>query len=89
MVKWITKLSNNGFVTLFEAWESNGQTEKSHFTHKKLLSAWLSIKNNLPYLFAFEQVDDISNKKASSDDIYFYLTGYKRQLLVRRAIIRQ
>jgi hypothetical protein len=29
------------------------------------------------------------NKKAFSDDIYFYLTGYKRQLLVRRAIIRQ
>jgi hypothetical protein len=31
---------------------------KTHFTHKKLRSAWRSIKNNLPYLFVFEYYNE-------------------------------
>ncbi len=30
-------------------------TQKSHYTHKRLRSAWLSLKRNLSWLFVFEQ----------------------------------
>ncbi|GHT59267.1 hypothetical protein FACS18945_5570 [Bacteroidia bacterium] len=72
LVKNITELSKNEFITQFYEWENrwlsflkersvDEQTKKSHFTHKKLRSAWLSIRNNLPYLFVFEQVKDMPN----------------------------
>jgi hypothetical protein len=67
LVKIITKLSENEFLTLFQKWEDkwisflkertkDEDTGKSHFTHKKLRSAWLSVKRHLPYLFVFERV---------------------------------
>ena len=47
--------------TWFEAYESflnertvNEETGESHYTHKKLRSAYLSLKRNLDYLFTFE-----------------------------------
>ena len=30
-------------------------TGKTHYTHKRLRSAYLSLKRHLPYLFAFEE----------------------------------
>ncbi|MDR2149042.1 MAG: hypothetical protein LBE91_21585 [Tannerella sp.] len=67
-VKNITELSENEFIKLFQKWEDkwslflkertkDGTTGKSHFTHKKLRSAWLSVKRHLPYLFVFEKVN--------------------------------
>ncbi|MDR2146605.1 MAG: transposase [Tannerella sp.] len=66
-VKNITKLTENEFIESFQKWEDkwipflkertkDEKTGKSHFTHKKLRSAWLSIKKHLPYLFVFEKV---------------------------------
>lgn len=39
---------------------SNAQTGKSHYTHKRLRSAYLSLKRNLPLLFTFEQYPDLN-----------------------------
>ena len=72
LTKNITKLSENEFITLFEQWLEKWNdflkertkdeiTGKSHFTHKKLRSAYLSIKNNLSYLFVFERVSGMPN----------------------------
>jgi len=72
LAKNITKLTENEFVRLFEQWEEkwvdflnerskDEATGKTHFTHKKLRSARRSIKNNLPYLFAYEQVNGMPN----------------------------
>ena len=72
LAKNITKLTENEFVRLFEQWEEkwinflnerskDESTGKTHFTHKKLRSARRSIKNNLPYLFAYEQVNGMPN----------------------------
>jgi hypothetical protein len=36
-------------------------TGKSHYTHKKLRTAYLSIKNSLPYLFVFENISEMPN----------------------------
>lgn len=37
----------------------NEVTGKSHYTHKRLRSAYLSLKRNLPYLFTFESYPDL------------------------------
>ncbi|MDR2146812.1 MAG: hypothetical protein LBE91_10180, partial [Tannerella sp.] len=68
LVKKITKLTESEFIAHFQKWEDkwipflkertkNENTGKSHFTHKKLRSARLSVKRHLPYLFVFEKVN--------------------------------
>jgi len=68
LVKNITKLTEKEFITIFRNWEKkwipflrertiDEETGKSHFTHKKLRSAWLSVKKHLPYLFVFEKIN--------------------------------
>jgi len=72
LTKNITKLTENEFITLFKQWtekwidflnerSKNDETGKTYFTHKKLRSAWRSIKNNLPYLFVYQQVNGMPN----------------------------
>jgi DNA-binding transcriptional ArsR family regulator len=67
LVKHITGLTEIEFITFFHKWENkwipflkertkDEETGKSHFTHKKLRSAWLRVKRYLPYLFVFEKV---------------------------------
>jgi hypothetical protein len=78
LVKNITKISENEFVTAFKEWEikwnnflnersKNDVTGKTHFTHKKLRSAWRSIKNNLPYLFVFERYKELNIPNTTND----------------------
>lgn len=78
LTKNITKLSENEFLTKFEEWETkwtnflnerskNEQTGKTHFTHKKLRSAWRSLKNNIPYLFVFERYKDLDIPNTTND----------------------
>lgn len=38
----------------------NPETGKSRYTHKRLRSAYLSLKRNLPFLFTFEQHPDLN-----------------------------
>jgi hypothetical protein len=54
------------------------QTRKSHFTHKKLRSAWLCIKNNLPYLFTFEQVKYMPNTNNALEGTFVALKNKLR-----------
>lgn len=68
IVKLLTKTDKESFVGLFDQWYQNWedflkerridpQTGKSRYIHRKLRSAYLSIKRNLPYLFVY--LDDI------------------------------
>jgi hypothetical protein len=61
----LTKLDKAAFTAALAAWQLRWegylkertvslQTGKSHYTHKRLRSAWLSLKRNLPWLFNFE-----------------------------------
>ncbi|MFV0470960.1 MAG: hypothetical protein ACK5L7_02835 [Paludibacteraceae bacterium] len=76
LTKNMPHLSENEFITAFKEWETkwtaflnertkNERTGKTLFTHKKLRSAWRSLKNNFPYLFVFEKHKelDIPNTK--------------------------
>jgi hypothetical protein len=78
LAKNITKISENEFITQFEKWETkwldflnersrNAITGKTYFTHKKLRSAWRSIKNNLPYLFVFERFKEFNIPNTTND----------------------
>lgn len=89
LIKNITKLSKNEFVMLFEQWTEKWNdflkertedelTGKSHFTHKKLRNAYLSIKNNLPYLFVFEKVSGMPNTNNALEGSFTALKNHLR-----------
>ena len=72
LINQLTKLSEKEFVTLFDKWQmkwndflkertKDEHTGKTHFMHKKLRSAYLSIKRNLSYLFVFENINSMPN----------------------------
>lgn len=61
----LVKSDKASFITALAHWQHswenylkertiNPLTQKSHYTHKRLRSAWLSLKRNLPWLFVFE-----------------------------------
>jgi len=88
LTKTITKLSKDEFITLFNQWEEkwtsflnerskNDETGKTYFTHKKLRSAHRSIKNNLPYLFVYKQVNGMPNTNNSLEGTF---TALKNRL---------
>ena len=81
LTKNITKLSEKEFVMQLVEWQEkwlgflnertkNELTGKTHFKHKKLRSAWLSIKRNLPYLFVFETVKGMPNTNNSLEGTF-------------------
>ncbi|MBI2257776.1 MAG: hypothetical protein HYU67_02640 [Flavobacteriia bacterium] len=67
LMKQTDKESFEGALSLwFEKWENflnerttNPLTSKSFYTHKKLRSAYRSLKNNLPWLFTWHDYDDL------------------------------
>ena len=72
LINQLTKLSEKEFVTKFDAWQekwndflkeraTNEQTGKTHFVHKKLRSAYLSIKRHLPHLFVYKTISSMPN----------------------------
>ena len=88
LTKNITKLSGKEFVMQFVEWQKkwsgflnertkNELTGKTHFKHKKLRSAWLSIKRNLPYLFVFKTVEGMPNTNNSLEGTF---TALKNRL---------
>jgi hypothetical protein len=63
----LTKLDEKTFTFLLDSWYQrwneflqeksiNPETGKKHFTHKRIRSAYRSLKRNLPYLFTFEHM---------------------------------
>jgi len=46
-----------------------------HYTHKRLRSAYRSLKNNLPYLFTYQSVKNMPNTTNSIDGYFSYLKG--------------
>lgn len=74
--KWGSFLSEKGI---------NPITEKSHFIHKRLRSAYFSIRRNLPYLFIFIQYPElkIPNTNNSLESIIGHV---KTKLSVHRGL---
>jgi len=53
----------------------NPTTGKWHYTHKRMRSAYRSLKNNLPYLFTYQNVKNMPNTTNSIDGYFSYLKG--------------
>ena len=62
----LTKQTKEGFINSLNDWHlrwydylnqrsQSASTGKTYYTHKRLRSAYLSLKRNLPYLFVFEE----------------------------------
>ena len=67
----LTKTNRNAFENELNQWfikyksflnerTINAETGRSHYTHKRLRSAFFSLKRNLPYLFVFEDFPDLN-----------------------------
>ena len=66
----LTKQSQNEFVNGLNSWylrwsdylnerSQSPSTGKTQYTHKRLRSAYLSLKRHLPYLFTFEEYREL------------------------------
>lgn len=66
----------------------NEETGKSHYTHKKLRSAFFSLKRNLPYLFVFEDFPDL-NIPNSTNLLENKFGELKRKLNCHRGMNKQ
>jgi hypothetical protein len=64
LTKFLTKIKKEDFLSQFQQWEEkwidflkertkDKRTGKSYYTHKRVRSAWLSLKRNTPYLWTF------------------------------------
>lgn len=51
----------------------NPTTGKWHYTHKRVRSAYRSLKNNLPYLFTYQTVKNMPNTTNSLDGYFSHL----------------
>ena len=71
IAKLLTQSDKESFIAMFEAWavkwdkflkerSFDKKTKKSYFVHKKLRSAYLSIKRNMPYLWTFYDFPDLN-----------------------------
>ena len=67
----ITKISKSKFMSELDRWAAkwdlflkertiSSTTGKSYYTHKNLRSAYLSLKRNMPWLFVFEQFQEMN-----------------------------
>ncbi|MDR2147951.1 MAG: hypothetical protein LBE91_15975 [Tannerella sp.] len=97
-MKNITKLTENKFIESFQKREDkwnlflkertkDGETGKSHFTHKKLRSTRLSIKRHLLYLFVFEKVNfEMPNTDNALEGTF---TALKNSLKNRNGMLKE
>lgn len=66
----------------------NHETGTSHYTHKRLRSAYLSLKRNLPLLFTFEKYPDLQIPK-TTNLIESRFSGLKDVLRCHRGLNRE
>jgi hypothetical protein len=94
----LTGLSENEFTVLLDNWYENWkdflceksfnpEAQKLHYTHKRLRSAYRSLKTNLPYLFTYRKYPElkIPNTTNSLDGTFSY---FKTLLRIHRGMSR-
>jgi len=66
----MVRADKDHFISLFSEWEerwkaflkertTDDRTSKSHYTHKKLRSAYLSLKHNMPWLWTWQDHKEV------------------------------
>ena len=96
MIKILTKSSKKEFVNLLDEWHNkwkeflaekthNEQTGKWHYTHKRLRSAFRSLKTNLPYLFTYLEYSEL-NIPNTTNSLEGLFSSLKTKLRVHSGI---
>jgi len=93
---FLTKANEKEFTDLLDNWYGkwkyflqeksfNPETQKLHYTHKRLRSAYRSLKTNLPYLFTYQKYPElkIPNTTNSLDGTFSY---FKTLLRIHRGM---
>ena len=86
LVKILCDTSEDDFIATLDGWYArwssflkertiDPNTKKWHYTHKRLRSAYRSLRQNLPYLFTYQRYPelDIPNTTNSLDGCFAYL----------------
>lgn len=86
VVRTLCETNENDFVAALDAWHMQWSvflkertidpvTRKWHYTHKRLRSAYRSLRLNLPYLFTYQKYPDLNipNTTNSLDGCFAYL----------------
>lgn len=84
IVKQLTQVNKQLFEILLDVWEMkygsfikertvNLITKRWFYTHKRLRSAYRSLRKNLPYLFTFQRVKNMPNTTNSLDSFFGHL----------------
>jgi len=82
----LTKYDQVWFETLLDVWEFkygnfikertvNPITKRWFYTHKRLRSAYRSLRKNTPYLFTYQKIKNIPNTTNSLDGFFAHLKG--------------
>ncbi len=67
---------------------TDSETDKWHFTHKRLRSAYRSLKNNLPYLFTYLKYPEL-NIPNTTNSLDGYFSSLKNKLNVHRGLTKK
>lgn len=91
IILYLKYANKEEFILLLDSWYQrwegflkektfNPETNRSHFSHRRLRSAYNSLRNNLPYLFTFEDYPylNIPNTTNSLDGSFTYLKNLLR-----------
>ena len=84
IVKQLTQVDQQWFEILLDVWELkyggfikertvNPVTKRWFYTHKRLRSAYRSLRKNLPYLFTYQKVENMPNTTNSLDSFFGHL----------------
>ena len=90
IAKLLTKTDKGTFIEVLEAWENKWEmflkeratdphTGKSRYVHKKLRSAWLSLRRYLAYLFVFQEHQE-SNMPNTNNALEGTFTALKNSM---------
>jgi hypothetical protein len=96
LVKFLTKMTEKEFSESLEFWylkwkdflkekTENIFTGKKHFTHKRLRSAYFSLKRNMPYLFTYLKYPELNipNTTNSCDGSFAH---WKNKVKIHRGL---
>ncbi len=94
IVNKLTKMDETSFKTLLTSWYEKYQsflkektinpiTKRWFYTHKRLRSAYRSLKTNLPYLFTYQKIKNMPNTTNSLDGFFSHL---KNSVSVHRGL---
>ena len=95
----LTEITENEFVDFLESWHSkwsnflkeksyNSEKDKYSYKHKRLRSAYRSLKTNMPYLFTYLKYPDLKIPN-TTNSLEGFFSGLKTKLRIHSGLKRE